>query len=248
MHFKSLLADLRLMCPGLPEPWQYRFLTRALQQFLSETQVWQEWSAYAWDFTSASGGVYAVPNARYNPTGPVNSNPTVVTDRVLAVRWVPTGRLIDKITREQADLFYPNWMTDTNAEPTVWFPYPSGFAGATVPAVRLYPYPAAAGDNTTGALRFLVSHTVVEAETPDEVFALESDVTGNVADWVFRRYRETLLNGALSKALAVPTVDWSNPQFAATLAVAFSLGIDRARSETQAGQTTSSGVIAYGGY
>lgn len=248
MHFKSLLADLRLMCPGLPEPWQYRFLTRSLQTFLSETQVWQEWSLHPWDFTAASGGVYAVPNARYNPGGATNPNPTVVTDRVLAVRWVPTGRMIEKITREQADACFPTWPTDTNAEPTVWFPYPSGFAGATVPAVRLYPYPAAVGDNTAGALSFLVSHTVTEAETPDEVYALESAASGNIADWLFRRYRETIVSGAAARALAVPNVDWSNPQLATQLALAFALGLDRARSETQAGQTTSHGVVAYGGY
>lgn len=250
MKLSSLLADIRIACPGMPEPWQYRYLTRSLQTFLSETQAWQEWSQYAWDFTNASGGIYTIPNALYNPTGPVDTAPYVRTDRVLKVKWVPTGYEVPKVTLSQLDEQYPMWMTETGKEPKCWAPYVSGFAGTTVPRVRFFPYPASAGDNTTGALKFLVSHTVIETETPDEVYAIESAAIHNgMADWLFRRYRETIVSGALARALMAPTgVDWSDHKLGQMYAAAFELGITKARSEVQAGQTTSVVTVTYGGY
>lgn len=249
MKLSSLLADIRLLAPGLPEPWQYRFLTRSLQTFLAETQVWQEWTQYAWDFTNASGGVYTIPNARYNPTGPVDTAPYVRTDRVLRVKWVPTGDEVRKVTMLQLDMERPTWMSDTGKEPLCWAPYVSGFADFSVPRVRFYPFPAAVGDDTAAALKFLVSHTVIETETPDEVFAIESAATHNgIADWLFRRYRETLVAGALARALVVPGVDWTNEKLGMMYAAAFDSGVVKARSETQAGQTTSTVLVSYGGY
>jgi hypothetical protein len=248
MYFKSLLADIRLVCPGMPEPWQYRFLTRSLQVFLSDTEVWQEWTQYAWDFTAASGGLYEIPNAKYNPTGPVDPYPFVRASRVLRVKWMPTGENIAKVTADELDRCEQDWMTQRSKEPRAWAPAPSAFGEHGGYRVRLYPHPADVVDDTAAALRFLVAHTVTETETPDDVLALETAVGGNVADWLFRRYRETVVAGTLARALAVPGVDWSNPQLAMQYGAAFTFGVDRARSETQAGQTTSHVVVAYGGY
>lgn len=249
MRLTALLPDIRIMCPGLPEPWQYRVLTRSLQAFLSETQVWQEWTEYAYDFTAAAGGVYRVLNSKYNPTGPVDSVPCVRTDRVLRVKWLPTGENLPKSTLNQLEDCEPDWMTQRSKQPRLWVPIQSGYHSGGGYAVRVYPHPADAADNTVGALKFFVSHTVTEADTPDQVYELETTLTtSGIADWMFRRYREAIVNGAVARALAMPGTDWYNPQVAATLAAAASLGTIKAQSETQAGQTTSTVTVDYGGY
>lgn len=248
MKFSSLLADIRLYAPGLPEMWQYRFLSRALQEWLSHAEVWKEWTAFKYDFTAASGGRVVVPNAKYDPATPANDITTVRTNRVHKVRWEPTQELIPYKTLEELDTLQTDWATQTAKKPLAWTVDVSGFAGETVPAVRLYPYPAIVGDNTTSALSFFVSHTVTECETLDDIYAIETTATAGIADWIFRRYREGLVAGALSKALLVPNVDWSNPGLAQKFEADFERAKVKAKSEADVGQSNWAGTVVYGGY
>ena len=249
MRFDSLLADIRLMCPGMPEPWQYRFLTRSLQQFLSDTQVWQEWTQYDYDMLSSTAGQIVVPNAVYDPSGPTDAVSYVRTDRVLKVMWVPTGELLTKTTDDALRNCDPAWQAERAVKPTAWMPWPSGYATVSVVPVLVHPYPAAVEDETAAALRFFVTQTVTELETPEQIYSLDMVLaTSGIAAWIFRRYRETILAGVLAKALMVPNVDWSQPQLATRYALAYSEGSIRARSEADAGQTNTHHVVQYGGY
>lgn len=249
MNFNAFLADIRLMCPGMPEPWQYRFLTRSLQRFLSYTELWKEWTEYNWDFDIASAGRYVVPNSKYDPSGPTDNEPLVRTNRVHEVQWVPTGRLLTRSTMDQVVRNDPDAMERTGRDAQCWWVQPSGYGDSSVPAVQVSPYPAVATDETTGALRFYVSHTITEVETPEQVYELDFTLANSgVADWVYRRYRETIVAGALANALIVPNVDWSQPRLAMTYAAGYAEGEIRAKGEGDAGHTNAYRIVSYGGY
>lgn len=249
MKLSSFLPDIRLYCPGMPEPYQYRFLVRALQEFFSRSEVWREWTLSAYDNLSTNAGEIIVPNAYYNPVGPVDSVPYVRTERVLKAKWVPTGEEIPRTTTSELSNCDSSWMETRGSIPEAWCPWPLGLAGIETIPVRLYPYPATVADETVGALKFFVVQTITEIDDPEEVYNLEVTLaTSGVADWIFRRYRETIVAGTLARALMVPGVDWTNPQLAAANSIAFNDGVTRARSEAEAGQQTRVLTVDYGGY
>lgn len=153
----------------------------------------------------------------------VPSGTQLVRPRTL--RWViGDGRIIPFKTKAQLDELLPDWETETAAEPQYW-------TMDATDTVRLVPIASA---TTASAISATVSLSLLDSST-------------TVPDWIYYRYRETILPGIYSLLYAMPQREWSDPRLAANYGAMFEFNIVKASSDASAEQGRPTRTVKYGG-
>lgn len=242
----SLLAtDVRMMVPGCPDFLITHALTRALAQFLDESEAWLEWGPTRNVSDIETAGVHSDRDGILTWSNHLDSlaNNWVFVTRLKALKWVPTGQLVAFKTADQLQSWDSDWRNTTGAVPTFWTSEGEGSSGEI--QIRVYPIM----DTTVeGSYQFLPRFVLGTEVVAGIGLTAYDDQIPQIPDRIFNAFREGLVAGALSKLYMIPGRDWSEPKSAMLQSQAFAAHIAtaKARAAREFGHTDS--LVAYGGY
>lgn len=258
----DLMMDFAPYVPGMPEPLVRRFLSIALDEFLTRSEVWrEEWPHYypdegtgnTWYADFAETGFVSDERGSEN-TGFVgaNSNNWKRVVKVTDVYYRKPGgpsELIPYISIERLRQLDPNFQSTLGTKPQYWYTiylYEAPWVGI---------YPRAAVEEV-GVLFPSVIYSVKRQDTWDTAIyekdgGLPADGTSQFffPDFIYWNYGQAVVSGAVARALVVPGKDWSNPQLATYHRSLFEEAVIKAKSAAEAGFTNHvDRVVSYGGY
>jgi hypothetical protein len=199
---EDFLPKILPFAPGCPEPTAFEHLRNAAQDFCEETRLWR------FDDTFTFGDD---PNIVCAPQGSVIHE---------FERCDYNGYKLEPRSLDWLDDHYPDWRSDTNAEPgdPVWF------TQICLDTVRLVPAPSLVDpDNPPGTV-----HVWLRLKPSDDCDQLP--------DFLASQYSNLISWGALANILMLPNQTFSNPNMAAYFQGKFDQGIGRKSKMQSIGQ------------
>ena len=219
----TLLPDLRVQLPGIPEPLLTGALYRVLRQFF--------WQSDAWKYTYDNGLDWTLNQIALNtPTAGTDIPAKTVVKRVDEIKYDAGGTDWDEPvefkTRDELDRENPDWRTEIGTSPQAWTHGNDGVA---------YILPQVAATVTTSLLVRAVIAPVFTA------------VTDTLPEFLYYEFEETFKVGILAQLMKIPGKDWTDMTLATTYVAAYVIGINAAKSRSEAGFGQPKDTMAYGG-
>lgn len=219
----TMLPEIRVELPGIPEPILKAALYRVIRQFFWETEVWK--------YTYDNGLDWTISTIELPlPTAGLDIPAKCVVKRVDTVMYDADGAAWDREipfkTRDELDRANPDWYTETGATPLAWTHGNDG-AAIVVPIA-----------SATVSTAFLIRAVIAP------VFTV---VTDTLPDFLYYEFEETIKAGVLAQLMKQPHKDWSDMQVAQFYGQAFAAGSQRAKSRAQADFGQPKDTMAYGG-
>lgn len=165
---------------------------------------------------------YTQAAAAYDPQSQAPVGTTIAS--ILSVRWRPTGQEILFLTKDQLTESFPGWETETDAAPEFYtLPAPS--------VARLYPI-------AEGTVPSAVEMTVALTLDDNQV---------DIPSWLYFKYDDDLVAGALGILYAMPRQEWTDLKLAGPRALQFEGAVALARSAAAASHGKPTYEVSYGG-
>lgn len=218
----TMLPDLRVELPGIPEPLLESYLYQGLRRFF--------WDSEAWRYTADNGLDYTISQQAMNlPVAGTDIPAKTTIKRIDNVKFDSGGDDWDtKIpfkTRDQLDRIDRNWYTETGTAPKYWT-YDNA-----VPVL----YPIASATVTTALLIRSVIAPVFTATTDE------------LPELLYYGFEDYIKAGILADLMKMPGKDWTNPNMSVYYSNIYTKGVDKAKSRAEADYGQPNRTMSYGG-
>ena len=217
----TLLPELRVELPGVPEPLLAAALARITRQYFRKSETWKFQVSNVLDWTTALTFPVITPGTD------IPADTHVV--RIDTVKYKTGGsgtshRTVRFKTRDQLDRENPDWETEVGSSPSAW---------TKIDDSQAVIVPIASAD-------VLASLTIRTIIAPDPALL-------TIPDFLFYESEETIKQGVLAQIMKVPGKDWTNINLAVKYKRDFNEGVEDARSKAQAEYGQPFREVEYGG-
>lgn len=210
--YTALLSEVSPHANGAPEPIVVNAIRNACVEFCERAWCWQV------DTTP-----FAL--AKNVQDYPLDTSLLPAQSAIAEIMYgYYNGKPVDPITKEEVNLKFPNWKTQTGQAPMRFL------AGDVMTKVSLIPIPnvnVPTGGTTTvipNGLFFTLALKPTRAST-------------GMPDFIVEKYLEDLANGAIFRMAAIPGRAWSNANMALARKKLFDDGIANARQDSSKSYT-----------